>query len=275
MKETKTYTPVKVLSIVLESLLFVVSLAILLAWIAGKPLFYSDSGAVISIFTALSILFLSGVRLADRFLFGWPMPLSYALLVIVLGGNLTTLLMLYSLPPQFTKSFDLVFTSAVTSTGLIIFCIYEILIRLRRTPKSVFIIDDILLHIALLPVALGLLAYVFDRPWYLSSPIDPRIGVTYVEMALLGIYTINAALTNRDLFLWRFLTESLVNKITFTALVINQFAVPFLVGSIFHGKDEDLQGMAGLEVYVMIAGAFAIIMFLTIQAYLHRTHEKL
>jgi hypothetical protein len=52
--------------------------------------------------------------------------------------------------------------------------------------------------------------------------------------------------------------------------VINQFALPFFAGWIFPGKSEDLQGAMGLDVYVMIAGALATVIFLTIQAYQSR-----
>lgn len=260
------------ISVILEFIMFITAAIFTIAWLLDVPLFYRKTGPVLSMFTSISILLTVGVRMARRYLFGWPQPLTFAILVIVLGGNFTSLMMVTSLPPNFTKAFDLVFTSSVTSTGLILFCTYELLINLRKTPGSPFIVDDMILHLALLPVALSLLSYVFHQPDYTTSPVDPRIGVTFLEMTLLSLYTINAVLTNHDLFLWQFLASSWSNRITFALLITNQFAVPFLVGWIFPQSGE-LMGMVGLEIYVMIAGAIATLLFLFIQAYLHQTHD--
>ncbi|MDH5655517.1 MAG: hypothetical protein OEZ34_06385 [Spirochaetia bacterium] len=272
MTESDSRTGFSQISLILEFIIFSASIAIAASWILGTPLFYSDSGPVISVFTALSLIILVAVRLTGRFLFGWPLPLTLAMLVIVLGGNLTSIIMVSSLPPEFTKAFGLVFTSAATSTGLIVYCVYELFTKLRKTPQNAFIFDDILLHIAVLPVAMGLLGYVFQKPFYTGNSADPRIGTTFLELSLMALFAVNAVFSNRNLFFWRLLSSGWSNRITFFILIVNQFALPFIVGWYFQGVEE-LKSF-GLEVYVMLANGIAVISFLMIQAYLHYSQKE-
>ena len=264
MNELESHKRITQISIILEFIILAVSIVIASSWLLGSPLFYSDSGPVMSVFTALSLLVLSAVRLTGRFLFGWPLPLTFAMLVMVMGGNLTSIILVSTLPPEFSRAFDLVFTSVATSFGLTLYCIYELFTKLRKTPQNVFIFDDILLHLALLPVAMGLLAHVFDKPFYTGNSADPRIGTIFLELFLMGLFAVNAVLSNQNLFIWRLLSSTWSNRIAFLILIFNQFAVPFIVGWYFQG----LEGF-GLEVYVMLANGIAVILFLMIQAYMH------
>ena len=114
----------------------------------GMPLFYNPNGPVMSIFTAISLFFIVGIRLATRYFSLWPFTVNVALLMIVGGGNLSSLLMLMSAPKvHINTTSSLVMTSMFTSLGFFLFSIYEILVYLRKTPKNVFILDDILIHL--------------------------------------------------------------------------------------------------------------------------------
>ncbi len=263
------------LTAVLEVILLLASATAVLLWLMGMPLFYADGEPVLSVFTALSLLLLVIVRLARKFLFGWPTALSLALIGAVLGGNLSSMLMLTSMPPGLMRSFpDVVMTSVFTSLGLLLFCLYELLIVLRETPRSTFILDDILLHLALVPGGLSLLGYLFGNPLYLSVGEDPRVGISPLEMMFMGTYAVTAVLSNRQLFLWQFLAAGWINRLIFAALFANQFIAPVITAYAFSTGLES-GGGPGIELFVLLAGVIATLTFLVIQAYLHtRSRES-
>lgn len=240
------------------------ALLVLGAWLAGVPLFYSASSPVMSAFTAGSILLMVAVRQAHLHLTTWPMALSLAVIGIVLGGNVSSMVMLATTPAQLWASFPgLVLTSTMTSIGLVLFCAYEIVIALRETPRSAFILDDLLVHLALVPGGLSLLGYLLGNPTYLSIQADPRVGISPLEMAFLGAYAVAAVLSNPGLFLWRFLAAGWANRAVFAALVANQFVAPVIVALIFSTPGH--RGL-GLEAAVMLAGVVATLSFLLLQA---------
>ena len=98
-----------------------------------------------------------------------------------------------------------VLTSAMTSLGLVLFCAYDLVIAPRDTPQSPFILDDLLIHLALVPGGLSLLGYLLGNPTYLSVHGDPRVGISPLEMAFMALYAVAAVVSNPRLFLWRFL----------------------------------------------------------------------
>lgn len=257
----------------LEAVLLLSTGGVILLWLTGNPPLYTDDAPVLSIFTALSLLLLTGVRLARKFLFAWPPALSLALIGLVLGGNLSSALMLTTVPPELMRSFpDIVMTSVFTSVGLILFGLYELLIVLRETPRSAFIVDDILLHLALIPGELSLLGHLLQNPTYLSIGSDPRVGISLLEMAFMAVYALTAVLSNSRLFLWRFLGAGSVQRLIFVGLFANQFIAPVIVGYAF--TDTVPNRGPGLEFFVMLAGAVSTLSFLLIQAYQHsRRHE--
>ena len=257
----------------LEAVLLLSTGGVILLWLTGNPPLYTDDAPVLSIFTALSLLLLTGVRLARKFLFAWPPALSLALIGLVLGGNLSSALMLTTVPPELMRSFpDIVMTSVFTSVGLILFGLYELLIVLRETPRSAFIVDDILLHLALIPGELSLLGHLLQNPTYLSIGSDPRVGISLLEMAFMAVYALTAVLSNSRLFLWRFLGAGSVQRLIFAGLFANQFIAPVIVGYAF--TDTVPNRGPGLEFFVMLAGAVSTLSFLLIQAYQHsRRHE--
>ncbi|MCX7999800.1 MAG: hypothetical protein N3A69_12765 [Leptospiraceae bacterium] len=249
---------------ILDSLIFAGSVLVVFFWLIGKPLFYSPNSPVMSIFTALSLFIISGVRLATRYLYLWPFTLSIAFLLTVVGGNLSSILMLWSASKVFINtSSSIVMTSTFTSYGLILFGIYEILVLIRRTPKSVFILDDILIHLALVPGELSLIGHLYNNPTYISLDIDPRVGISILEMCFMGALATSCVLGNPHLFLWEFLKGSLSNKIIFAGLFFNQYITPLLYLYIFRPESKSL----GLEVFIMLAGVFATLGFLVLQAF--------
>lgn len=257
------------ISTVLEFILLAGTAVVTLLWFAGMPLLYYENEPVMSVFTSISLMLMIGSRLAQRLLFGWPTPLTLALVGLVLGGNLSSILMHTSMPPELMQSFDIVLTSVMTSTGLILFCLYELLVALRESPKSAFIVDDILLHLALVPGGLSLLGYLLNNPLYLSEGSDPRVGISPLEMGFMALYALTAVISNRNLFLWQFLSESWNNRITFAALFTNQFIAPVIVAYAFLGV-ASAPKTPGLELFVMLAGVIATVSFLVLQAYLKR-----
>jgi len=255
------------IAVILDFLIFMGSIVVVCAWAIGKPLFYSDTSPVMSIFTGLSLFFISGVRLAKKYLYLWPFTLSIAFLLIVAGGNLSSILMLVYASKIFSGSLSsLVMTSIFTSIGLILFCTYEILILLRQTPRSVVILDDILLLLALVPGELSLIGYLFGNPTYLSVGTDPRVGISLLEMFFLAILIVSTILVNKNLFLWQFLKGGLANKIIFFVLFVNQFVIPLVYLFVFSNSSHTKSGI-GLELFIMLAGVFATLGFLSIQAY--------
>lgn len=251
---------------ILDFIILVGTVIVILAWILGKPLFYNPNGPVMSMFTAISLFFLVGLRLATRYFPLWPFTGNIALLMIVGGGNLSSLMMLATAPSvHVNTSSSLVMTSTFTSIGFVFFSIYEILLYLRKTPKNVFILDDILIHLALVPGELSLIGHLFNNPTYLSMGIDPRVGISILEMCFMAALAASTVLANRNLFLWQFLKGGMGNQIIFSALFANQYIAPLLY-LFFVGKNFETQSY-GAELFIMLGGVFATLGFLLIQAY--------
>ena len=249
---------------ILDIIIFGGSIVAIGAWLLGMPLFYDPNGPVMSIFTAISLFILLSIRLATRYLYLWPFTLSIAFLLIVGGGNFSSLLMLVSAPKiHINTSSTLVMTSIFTSIGFVLFSIYEILFYLRKTPKNVFILDDILIHLALVPGELSLIGHLFNNPTYLSMGIDPRVGISILEMCFMAALATSTVLANKNLFLWQFLNGGLGNKVIFSALFANQYVAPLLYLFFMGGNS----GTYGTELFIMLAGVFATLGFLLIQAY--------
>lgn len=260
--------PLPLVPSLFECLVLIGALAVIAAWLAGRPPFYSEGAPVMSPFTAFSLVLMAGVRLARKYLFGWPLALSLALIGLVLGGNLSSILMLTSVPPELLRGFpDVVLTSVMTSVGLALFCLYELFIVLRETPQSAFILDDVLIHLALVPGGLSLLGHLLENPAYLSSGADPRVGISPLEMVFMAAYAAAALLGNPRLFLWRFLGAGWINRGIFAALFANQFVAPVLAVFLF-SPDRPVTG-PGFELFVMLAGVVATLTFLLLQAYLY------
>jgi hypothetical protein len=256
------------LTAAIDLLLALGSAAVMAAWLLGRPVLYSTSSPVMSAFTAFSILIMVAVRQARLQLDTWPMALSLAMTGLVLGGNVSSIVMLAISPPELWASFpDLVLTSTMTSIGLIFFCSYDLVIALRDTPESAFIMDDLLIHLALVPGGLSLLGYLLGNPTYLSVHADPRIGISPLEMAFLGLYATAAVISNPRLFLWRFLAAGWANRIVFAVLFVNQFVAPIIVALLL--STPGARG-PGVELFVMLAGVVTTMSFLLLQARLAR-----
>lgn len=249
---------------VLDGLLAATCAVVIGGWAAGHPVLYSPSAPVMSPLTALSLLLMAGVRQARLRLETWPMVLSLAMTGLVLGGNLSSIVMLTTMPSELWASFPtLVLTSVMTSVGLVCFCVYDLVVALRRTPESGFILDDLLLHVALVPGALSLLGYLLGNPTYLSIHADPRVGISPLEMGGMALYVSAAAISNPQLFLWRFLASGWTNRAVFAALFANQFVAPMAIAWLLSTRGA--QG-PGLELFVMIAGVVTTMAFLLLQA---------
>ncbi len=256
----------------LDALLGIGAAAVFVAWIAGHPLLYSESAPVMSAFTAFSLLLMVATRQARLHFDTWPMALSLAMTGLVLGGNVSSILMLWISPPELWASFpDLVLTSMMTSVGLSLFCCYDFVIALRETPDSALLVDDLLIHLALVPGALSLLGYLLGNPTYLSIHRDPRVGISPLEMGFMGLYALVALLTNTRLFLWRFLGGGWGNRLAFGALFANQFVAPLAVALLL--SPRGVRG-PGVEAYVMVAGVVATLSFLLVQARLGRRRRE-
>ena len=256
------------ISTAIDFVLLLGSLVVTVMWLFDSPPLYSEDSPVMSIFTSFSILLMVGSRLARKLLFGWPTALTLAVIGLVLGGNVSSMLIHLSMPPELLQSFDIVLTSVMTSVGLALFCLYELLVALRETPQSTLIFDDILLHLALVPGGLSLLGVLLSNPTYISEGSDPRVGISLLEMAFMGAYALTAVLSNPHLFLWQFLAASWANRLIFAALFANQFIAPVLVAYAF---SSDLPvASPGLELFVLLAGVIATVSFLSMQAYLQR-----
>lgn len=249
------------------------SLAVLAAWLVGHPLFYSATSPVMSPFTALSILIMVATREARLRLETWPLVLSLAMTGLVLGGNVSSIVMLLATPTRIWATFpDLVLTSVMTSIGLVFFCAYDLVIEMRETPASAFIVDDLLIHAALVPGGLSLLGYLLGNPTYLSVHADPRVGISPLEMGFLGLYAVAAVISNRRLFLWQFLSAGWSNRLVFGLLFVNQFVAPLVVGLLFSARGA--RG-PGIELFVLLAGVLATMSFLLLQARVaRRTAEE-
>lgn len=270
MADTKSRLFLEKLSTILDGLIVAGSLAVCIFWLAGKPILYTDSAPVMSIFTGFSLLCMAAARLARRHLYGWPTALTLAVVGLVLGGNLSSILIHTTMPRELMLSFGIVLTSVLTSIGLVLFCIYELLITLRETPKSAFILDDILIHLAIVPGGLNLLGIMLNNPAYLSEGADPRIGVSILEMIFMGIYAVSAVISNPNLFLWQFLKESWANRLVFLILFANQFIAPVIVAYVFLVKEQLTIQNPGLELFVLLAGVIATVSFLSLQAFIRK-----
>lgn len=247
---------------VLEWLLFFASLFATLFWLSGKGLFYSDDAPVLSPFTSISLFIMIGCRVAQRKLVGWSKPMTLAFLIVVACGNLSSILMLTLVPELlFASAPKIVATSILTSFGIISFCIYEIVVTVRKSPNSGLLIDDIFLHFALFPGALSLLGLLMNIPSYRGIAVDPRVGISTLEMCFMGTFALYAVASNPNLFLWRFLTKRLANRIAFAILFLNQYLAPILVGLAF-----GTNGKPGVELFVILAGFLATLSFLVMHA---------
>jgi hypothetical protein len=260
--------PQRRLTTLFDAALVLGSSAVLLAWIAGRPILYEAASPVMSAFTALSLLLMALVRQARLHVGTWPMALSLAMSGLVLGGNVSSIVMLAFLPQGLWASFSgVVLTSTMTSIGLILFCLHDVAVALRETPESPFLVDDLLIHLALVPGGVSLLGYLLGNPTYLSVHADPRVGISPLEMAFLATYAASAILSNPRLFLWRFLAAGWTNRLVFAGLFANQFVAPVVVALLF--AERSPRG-PGLELFAMLGGVVATLAFLLLQARLQR-----
>jgi hypothetical protein len=256
------------LATALDAAIALGSLVVMLGWFVGRPIAYSDAVPVMSPFTAFSLLIMVGVRQARLHYESWPVTQSLALTGLVLGGNVASMLLLWVMPPNLQASFPgIVLTSAMTSLGLVLFCLHDLVVELRDTPESAFILDDVLIHLALVPGGVSLLGYLLNNPTYLSVHADPRIGISPLEMGFMALYAASALVSNPRLFLWRFLASGWNNRVVFAVLFVNQFVAPVVVGLLL--SKPGATG-AGIELYVALAGAVATISFLLLQARVQR-----
>ena len=251
-------------TIAVDAVLAVATTVVILAWILGGPVLYSPSSPVMSPFTAFSLLVLVLVRqgrLHDR---DWPVALNFAMTGLVLGGNVASMAMIALMPSNVWVSFSgVVLTSAMTSLGLVLFCLYDLVIVTRETPQSPFLLDDLLLHLALVPGGLSLLGYLLANPTYLSVHGDPRVGISPLEMGFMALYAVVAVVSNPRLFLWGFLAENRTNRLVFAGLFANQFVAPLVVALVFSSRGT--KG-PGIELFVMLAGVVTTVSFLLLQA---------
>ena len=248
------------------------SLAVILAWVLGRPILYTPSAPVMSPFTAFSLLVLALVRQARIHADDWPVSLNFAMTGLVLGGNVSSIITLSMMPPDLLRSFSgIVLTSVMTSVGLVIFCLYDFAIVLRETPESPWLTDDMLLHLALAPGGVSLLGYLLGNPTYLSVHVDPRVGISLLEIVFMALYATGAVLSNPRLFLWRFLAAGWSNRAVFAGLFANQFVAPFVVAMLFSSRGA--KG-PGIELFVMLAGVMATMSFLILQASVQRRRAQ-
>jgi hypothetical protein len=251
----------------LEWILVVMSALTALYWLTGQGLFHSEDSPVMSVFTSVSIFVMAGCRLAEKYLVGWSKPMTLALVGMVAGGNASSILMLLLVPELILVSFpSLVPTSILTSFGLICFCLYEIFILLRKSPRSGLIIDDILLHLALMPGMLSLLGQVLGVPAYMGITVDPRSGVGLLEMAFMGTFATYAVASNPNLFMWDFLARKAANRLIFGLLFVNQYVAPMLVG-LAAARGAEFYGQPGIEFFVLLAGFVTTLGFLIVNAF--------
>ena len=260
------------LATAIDAVIAVATLVVMLGWFVGRPIAYSESAPVMSPFTAFSLLLMVGVRQARLHYESWPVTQSLALTGLVLGGNVASMLLLWVMPPNLQASFPgIVLTSAMTSLGLVLFCLHDLVVELRDTPESAFILDDILIHLALVPGGISLLGYLLNNPTYLSVHADPRIGISPLEMGFMALYAASAIVSNPRLFLWRFLSGGWNNRVVFAVLFVNQFVAPVVVALLLSKPGS--KG-AGIELYVMLAGVVATVSFLLLQAHLRRRERS-
>ncbi len=252
------------LCLLLDAGIVTFCLAFFALWLADIVSFNTADAPVLSPLTCLSLVLMSGGRLAQRYLTAWPTPLTMAWLGIVIGGNSSSMMVQMMLPTLITDTFPrLIPTSIMTSFGLICFCIYELLVIMRKTPRQAFILDDILLHLALIPGAFSLLGHVSGNHFYISAAADPRIGISLIEMNLMAGYAAVALLSNPNLFLWRFLSRSRSNRLIFSMLFINQYVAPLVI--VWASGRSGAQDL-GLELFVLVGGVLATLSFLLLHS---------
>ena len=87
------------ISTAIDFVLLLGSLVVTVMWLFDSPPLYSEDSPVMSIFTSFSILLMVGSRLARKLLFGWPTALTLAVIGLVLGGNVSSMLIHLSMPP--------------------------------------------------------------------------------------------------------------------------------------------------------------------------------
>lgn len=251
-------------TVAVDAVLAVATTVVILAWILGGPVLYSPSSPVMSPFTAFSLLVLVLVRQGRLHDKDWPVALNFAMTGLVLGGNVASMAMIALMPSNVWVSFSgVVLTSAMTSLGLVLFCLYDLVIVTRETPQSPFLLDDLLLHLALVPGGLSLLGYLLANPTYLSVHGDPRVGISPLEMGFMALYAVAAVVSNPRLFLWGFLAENRTNRLVFAGLFANQFVAPLVVAFVFSSRGA--KG-PGIELFVMLAGVVTTVSFLLLQA---------
>ncbi|WP_244934741.1 hypothetical protein [Leptospira jelokensis] len=250
---------------ILDWIILLGSSIVIVSWIFSVPILYQTEGPVLSLFTAISLWVIVSLRIATKHFHLWPFTANLAFLMIVGGGNISSILMLLSAPAvHINPKSNLVMTSIFTSIGLIFFSFYEILLYLRRTPNRFWILDDILIHLALVPGGLSLLGHLFQNPTYLSMSIDPRVGVSILEMFFMFLLFLSTILGNPNLFLWKFLKGGWSNQVTFGVLFTNQYVAP-IIYLLFVGSGEKLHPF-GPEIFIFFAGVIATLGFLLFQA---------
>jgi hypothetical protein len=83
---------IKIFTCALDLMLLGSSTIIFVLWIFNIRPFYSSTHPVLSPFTCFSLMLLSSSRLALRHLSSFPSPLSLALLLLVVGGNISSVM---------------------------------------------------------------------------------------------------------------------------------------------------------------------------------------
>ena len=154
----------------------------------------------------------------------------------------------------------------MTSMGLILFCSYDMVTALRETESAV-IVDDVLIHLALVPGGLSLLGYLLANPTYLSIHADPRVGISPLEMGFMGLYAAAATPVQRAVVPLAVLASGWANRVVFVLLFVNQFVAPLIVGLLLV---RPVASGPGVELFVMLAGVVTTISFLLLQARIMR-----
>lgn len=109
------------------------------------------------------------------------------------------------------------------------------------------------------------MGHLLNVPSYKSVGLDPRVGIGSVEMIFMGAYVTSAIFSNPNLFLWKFLGSTFLNRLIFILLFVNQYVAPLLIGLSIADPTLTVQ-KPGIELYVMIAGVLATLIFLTMNA---------
>lgn len=82
----------------IDAVLAIASTVVILAWVLGRPILHSPASPVLSPFTAFSILVLVLVRLARLYDKDWPVALNSAMTGLVLGGNVSSIILIALVP---------------------------------------------------------------------------------------------------------------------------------------------------------------------------------